>query len=123
VSVGGVKWPTVWHSHQGWDDNWQFYNRSTGHNAYGGRFPKVEPNVCPDPVAVPPSVTQAQFPTTVTVDRLGTGVYLLGGGPANSYMIEFDKFVAVFEAPGSEERASRSSSKSRSSRPISPSAG
>ena len=27
VSVGGVKWPTVWHSHQGWDDNWQFYKQ------------------------------------------------------------------------------------------------
>jgi len=48
---------------------------------------------------------QAQFPTAVTVDRLGTGIYLLGGGPANSYMIEFDRFVAVFEAPGSEERS------------------
>jgi hypothetical protein len=80
VSVGGVKWPTVWHSHQGWDDNWQFYGKSTGHNAYGGRFPKVEPNVCSDPVVVPASVTQAQFPNTVAVDRLGAGVYLLGGG-------------------------------------------
>ena len=105
VSVGGVKWPTVWHSHQGWDDNWQFYSKSTGHNAYGGRFPKVQPNVCADPVSVPASVMQAQFTNTVTVDRLGTGVYMLGGGPANSYMIEFDTFVAVFEAPGSEERS------------------
>ena len=105
VSVGNVKWPTVWHSHQGWDDNWQFYSKSTGHNAYGGRFPKVEPNVCTDPVSVPASVMQAQFPNTVIVDRLGAGVYMLGGGPANSYMIEFDTFVAVFEAPGSEERS------------------
>ena len=30
-----------WHSHQGWDDNFQFANLSTGHNAYGGKFPKV----------------------------------------------------------------------------------
>ena len=48
---------------------------------------------------------QAQFTSTVTVDKLATGVYLLGGGPANSYMVEFDNFVAVFEAPGSEERS------------------
>ena len=30
---------------------------------------------------------------------------MLGGGPANSYMVEFNDFVAVFEAPGSEERS------------------
>jgi glyoxylase-like metal-dependent hydrolase (beta-lactamase superfamily II) len=104
-SFGGFKWPTVWHSHQGWDDNWQFYLKTTGHNAYGGRFPNVQPNACGDPVPVPESVRQAQFPITVTVERLGNGIYLLGGGPANSYMVEFDNFVAVFEAPGSEERS------------------
>ena len=65
----------------------------------------MEPNVCGDPVPVPASVQQAQFPNTVTVDKLATGVYMLGGGPANSYMVEFDNFVAVFEAPGSEERS------------------
>ena len=26
------------------------------------------------------------------------GVYLLGGGPANSYMVEFKDWVAVFDA-------------------------
>ena len=36
---------------------------------------------------------------------MADGVYLLGGGPANSYMVEFDDFVAVFEAPGNEERS------------------
>jgi len=105
VSVGEFKWPTVWHSHQGWDDNFQFYGKSTGHNAYGGRFQTVQPNACGDPVPVPDSVRQAAFPNTVTVDRLADGVYLLGGGPANSYMIEFADFLAVFEAPGSEERS------------------
>ena len=105
-AFGNVKWPTAWHSHQGWDDNWQFYNLSTGHNAYGGKFPNVQPNVCADPVPVPESVragavSESPSPST----RLGNGIYLLGGGPANSYMIEFDNFVAVFEAPGSEERS------------------
>ena len=105
MTFGNVKWPTAWHSHQGWDDNWQFYRQSTGHNAYGGQFPTVQPNVCDDPVPVPPSVAQAAFPTQVTVEKMANGVYLLGGGPANSYMVEFDTFVAVFEAPTSEERS------------------
>ena len=41
VTVDGIKWPTNWHSHQGWDDNWQFFRQSTGHNAYGGSFPEL----------------------------------------------------------------------------------
>ena len=41
LSFGDVKWPVAWHSHHGWDDNWQFYRQSTGHNGYGGRFPDV----------------------------------------------------------------------------------
>ena len=36
---------------------------------------------------------------------MADGVYLMGGGPANSYMVEFNDFVAVFEAPGNEERS------------------
>ncbi len=104
-TFGNVKWPIAWHSHQGWDDNWQFYRKSTGHNAYGGTFPDVQPNVCDDPVPVPPSVPQATFPPPVTVEEMADGVYLLGGGPANSYMVEFNDFVAVFEAPVNEERS------------------
>ena len=105
VTVDDIKWPTRWHSHQGWDDNWQFYRRSTGHNAYGGMLTQVQPNVCGDNAAVPRSIRNAQFETEVTVDEIAEGVYLLGGAPANSYMIEFDDFVAVFEAPGDEERS------------------
>ena len=105
MSFGNFKWPIAWHSHQGWDDNWQYYFQTTGHNAYGGKFPNVQPNNCGDPVPVPSAVQQAQFPNTVTVDKLANGVYTLGGGPANSYMVEFDQFVAVFEAPGNEERS------------------
>ena len=105
MTFGNVKWPITWHSHHGWDDNWQFYRLSTGHNGYGGKFPNVQPNVCPDPVPVPESVRQATFPMTVTVDKMANGVYLLGGGPANSYMVEFRNFVAVFEAPINEKRS------------------
>jgi glyoxylase-like metal-dependent hydrolase (beta-lactamase superfamily II) len=105
VTLGNVKWPTAWHSHHGWDDNWQFYRQSTGHNGYGGEFANVRPNDCGDPVPVPSSVAQTTFDTTVTVDEIADGVYVLGGGPANSYMMEFSDFVAVFEAPGDEQRS------------------
>ena len=107
VSAGPSQWPITWHSHQGWDDNWQFYSESTGHNAYGGAFANVQANACGDPVPVPESVKQAQppNPAQVAVEKMADGVYYLGGGPANSYMVEFRDFVAVFEAPGSEERS------------------
>jgi len=105
ASFDDVKWPINWHSHQGWDDNWQFYRKSTGHNAYGGTFTDVQPNVCDDPVQIPPAVMQATWSTQVAVEQMAEGVYLLGGGPANSYMVEFDDFVTVFEAPGDEKRS------------------
>ena len=105
TAFGNIKWPTTWHSHHGWDDNWQFYRQSTGHNGYGGNFRNVQPNVCGDAVAVPPAMQQARTATTVTAEKLADGVYLMGGGPANSYLVEFSNFVAVFEAPGNEERS------------------
>jgi glyoxylase-like metal-dependent hydrolase (beta-lactamase superfamily II) len=106
IAVGGVKWPIAWHSHHGWDDNWQFYRQSTGHNGYGGKFPNVKANECGPPVPVPPSVQNASTtPPPVTVEKMAEGVYLMGGGPANSYMVEFSNFVAVFEAPTNEERS------------------
>ena len=106
MTFGNVKWPIAWHSHQGWDDNWQFDNASTGHNAYGGRFPRVQPNVCDDPVPVPESVRRAVTPSvSVTVEKMAAGVYRLGGATHNSYMVEFRDFVAVFEAPLNEARS------------------
>jgi glyoxylase-like metal-dependent hydrolase (beta-lactamase superfamily II) len=105
TTYGNVKWPVAWHSHHGWDDNWQVYRQSTGHNGYGGTFANVQPNVCGDPVPVPASVAKGRPPTPVTVEKMANGVYLMGGGPANSYMVEFSDFVAVFEAPGNEERS------------------
>src|SRR5215212_5124945 len=105
-TFGAIKWPTSWHSHQCWYDNYGFENVSAGHNAFGGQFTNVQPNACGDPVPVPASIRQAQSSSpAVTVDKLGTGVYLLGGGPANSVAVEFKEHVAVFEAPTSEARS------------------
>ena len=107
MPAGESRWPIAWHSHQGWNDNWKFYSESTGHNAYGGKFPDIQANVCPDAVPVPDAVRQAPAPNPaqVNVEKMAEGVYLLGGGPANSYMVEFRDFVAVFEAPGGEARS------------------
>ena len=82
MTFGSVKWPIAWHSHHGWDDNWQFYRQSTGHNGYGGKFPTVQPNACGQPVPVPAAVQSASFePPPVTVEKMADGVYLIGGGP------------------------------------------
>ena len=105
-TFGAVTFPIAWHSHQGWDDNFGFENVTAGHNAFGGTFPNVEPNNCGPAVTVPDAVRRAATaPPAVTVDTLADGVYLLGGGPANSIAVEFKTFVAVFEAPTSEARS------------------
>jgi len=106
---GDVKWPTNWHSHQGWDDNYQFAGETTGHNAYGGVFADVKAHECGDTrsIRVPRNLQPSTQPdpAIVDVERIADGVYLLGGGPANSYMIEFKDWVAVFEAPINEQRS------------------
>ena len=102
---GGVKFPTEWHSHQGWDDNYQAQSINAGHNGFGGSFKNIRANSCPDPVAVPDSVRQATFPVRVETQRLADGVFLLGGASHNSVAVEFKDFIAVVEAPIDEARS------------------
>ena len=106
IDIGnGIKFPTGWHSHEGWDDNVQAQSMSTGHNAFGGTMKDVKANVCPDPVTVPDSVRQATFPVRVETTKLADGVYLLGGSTHHSVAVEFASFIAVFEAPLNEQRS------------------
>lgn len=106
VDLGnGIKFPSVWHSHQGWDDNYGAQTDSSGHNAFGGTLKNIRPNDCPDPPLVPESVRRATFPVRVESERLADGVFLLAGGTHNSVAVEFRDFIAVFEAPLSEERS------------------
>ena len=106
IDVGnGIKFPTVWHSHEGWDDNFQNQGVTAGHNAFGGVMKDVKPNACTDPVAVPDSVRTATFPVRVETTKLAEGVYLLGGSTHNSVAVEFANFVTVFEAPLDEARS------------------
>jgi hypothetical protein len=106
IDIGsGIKFPTGWHSHEGWDDNSQSQGMTTGHNAFGGTLKDIKANVCPDAVAVPESVRQAAFPVRVETTKLADGVYLLGGSTHHSVAVEFNSFIAVFEAPLNEQRS------------------
>jgi glyoxylase-like metal-dependent hydrolase (beta-lactamase superfamily II) len=106
IDIGnGIKFPTGWHSHQGWDDNYGALNVTAGHNAFGGTLKDVRANQCPPPPAVPASVLQATFPVRVETQKLADGVYLLGGGSHNSVAVEFKDWIAVFEAPLDEDRS------------------
>lgn len=106
VDLGkGIRFPTDWHSHQGWDDNFGAQATTAGHNAFGGTLKDVRANVCPDPVTVPESVRSATSPMRVEPEKLADGVYLLAGGTHNSVAVEFATFSAVFDAPLSEARS------------------
>ncbi|MEZ5355600.1 MAG: MBL fold metallo-hydrolase [Bryobacteraceae bacterium] len=101
---GGIRFPTVWHHHEGWDDNFGGLNITAGHNAFGGPIGKIEPNACADPPAVPAPVRAATFPVRVDTAKMAEGVYLLGGGSHNSVAVDFKDYIAVVEAPVDEAR-------------------
>ena len=102
---GGVRFPTGWHSHQGWDDNFGAQTTTAGHNAFGGDLTAVRANVCPDPVTIPDAVRAARLQVRVETQKLADGVYLIGGGTHNSVAVEFAGFIAVYDAPLSEARS------------------
>ena len=72
IDIGnGVRFPTGWHSHQGWDDNFGAQNITAGHNGFGGTFKDIKANACADPVTVPDAVRQAAFPVRVETQQAG----------------------------------------------------
>ena len=99
----GIKFPTGWHSHEGYDDNFQAQFISAGHNAFGGAMEDVRANVCPDPVAVPDAVRNTRFPTEPLMTRLADGVYSFEMGSYKSIAVEFPSTITVFEAPRNED--------------------
>ena len=100
VDVGsGVRFPTRWHHHTGWDDNYQAHNHSAGRNAFGGMLADIKPNDCGDAVTVPEPLRTAASSVHVEPRELGEGVWLLDGGSHNSVAVEFQDYVAVVEAP------------------------
>src|SRR5829696_6628350 len=101
----GVRFPTVWHHHEGWDDNYNAQTVSAGHNGFGGAFKQVSTTGCDGPVPVPDAVRSGPPPDRVEVQKLADGVYLLGGATHNSVAVEFQDHIAVVEAPLSEARS------------------
>jgi glyoxylase-like metal-dependent hydrolase (beta-lactamase superfamily II) len=106
VDVGsGVRFPTGWHHHEGWDDNYNTQTVTAGHNGFGGSFKQVSATGCEDPVPVPDVVRRAAAAPRVDTQKLADGVYLLGGASHNSVAVEFADYVAVVEAPLDEARS------------------
>ncbi len=99
-NFGGVQFPTLLHVHQG-DPR-----LNPAHNYYEYNVTDVKANVPVTTMPVPDAVRSAT-PAPVKVDsqKLGDGLWLLGGGTHNSVLVEFKDFVAVVEAPQNEARS------------------
>jgi glyoxylase-like metal-dependent hydrolase (beta-lactamase superfamily II) len=100
-----MRFPAVWHHHDGWDDNFGAQAVSAGHNGFGGTIAKVVPNACGEPTPVPEAVRQGPLLVRIETQRLADGVYLIGGGSHNSVAVEFKDFIAMVEAPVDERRS------------------
>ena len=103
--VGGVQIPRF-HQHQDYDDGAHAPNVSGGDHAFGlETVSDLQANVAAT-LTVPNNVMSARTPpVSVESQRLGDGLWLIGGGSHHSVAIEFDDHVAVIEAPLSEERS------------------
>jgi glyoxylase-like metal-dependent hydrolase (beta-lactamase superfamily II) len=98
--VGGVKFPGLVHVHQG-DPR-----LNPAHNYYELKITGVKANPPVQTMPVPDVVRQATVPPAkADSQKLGDGVWVIGGGSHNSMLVEFKEFVAVVEAPNNEERS------------------
>jgi hypothetical protein len=96
----GVMFPGLIHVHQG-DPR-----INPGENYFQVSIKDVQPNVVVNKIAVPDVVRTAKpDPVKVVTQKLADHVWLLGGGPMNSVLVEFKNFVAVVEAPQNEARS------------------
>jgi len=89
----GVKFPTMIVQNQG------------GHQVLDLAVNDVKPNASLE-LSVPDPVKQAKLPPVkVEAQKLGDGVWWLGGGTHHSVVVEYPTFVTVIEAPLNEERS------------------
>lgn len=97
---GGIRFPTVLHSHQG-DPR-----LNPGHNSMEIKVTAVQPNVAGAGLSVPASVRAAAPPAvSVESESVANGVWRIAGGSHHSIALEFRDFVAVVEAPQDEARS------------------
>jgi glyoxylase-like metal-dependent hydrolase (beta-lactamase superfamily II) len=104
--MGGVKIPRF-HQHQDYDDGGNEPNVSGGDHAFGlETVSDLKVNVPNAALTVPNEVRSATVdPVRVQSQKLGDGLWLIGGGSHNSVAVEFRDHVAVIEAPLNEERS------------------
>ena len=96
----GVMFPRLIHVHQG-DPR-----INTAENYFQVYIKDVQPNVVVNRIPVPDVARTAKLdPVKVDTQKLADHVWLLGGGPMNSVLVEFKDFVAVVEAPQNEARS------------------
>jgi len=96
----GVMFPGLIHVHQG-DPR-----INTAENYFQVYIKDVQPNVVVNKIPVPEVVRTAKLdPVKVDTQKLADHVWLLGGGPMNSVLVEFKNFVAVVEAPQNQARS------------------
>ena len=96
----GVMFPGLIHVHHG-DPR-----INPGENYFQVSIKDVQPNVVVNKIPVPDVVRAAKLdPVKVETRKLADHVWLLGGGPMNSVLVEFKDFVAVVEAPQNEARS------------------
>ena len=97
----GAKLPYRIHAHQG--DNPLVPG---GHNWMEVRVNDAKVNVPNAAVQVPDNVRTAPArEERVTNQKLGDGVWLIGGNAPNSVVVEFKDFIAVIESPDNEARS------------------
>ncbi|HMA70374.1 MAG TPA: MBL fold metallo-hydrolase [Xanthobacteraceae bacterium] len=97
----GAKFPFRSHAHQG--DNPLVPG---GHNWMEVRVTDAKVNVPDAALTVPDNARNAPAPQQrVAAQKLGDGVWLMGGSNANSVAVEFKDFIAVIEAPTNEVRS------------------
>jgi glyoxylase-like metal-dependent hydrolase (beta-lactamase superfamily II) len=90
---GGVKFPSTIVQNQG------------GHPLLDLAITDVKTNV-PLSLPVPDNVKSAKLPPVmVTSQKLGDGLWWLGGGSHNSVVVEYPAYITVIESPLNEERA------------------
>jgi len=90
---GGVKFPTM------------IVQNQAGHPVLDLAVTDVKTNV-PLDLAVPDAVKQAKAPAVqVQTQKLGEGVWWLGGGTHHSVVVEYPSYIAIIEGPLNEERS------------------
>jgi len=104
----GVMFPTDFHAHHDLDDDLegQGLNVSGGHNSFGLTVANLRVNVPDAAPAIPEAARTATVPPVrVDAQKIGNGVFYMGGGTHASVAVEFRDFITVFDAPLNEARS------------------